>query len=624
MEFFSIKPKEFSETSISGQKGNNAISALANLSNSFRDLLAKTGANVDKGFEILSQQMGNSALPERVEREAPVDANAGGRQDGGADRSEDHVGRAENPARGDDGQDDDRPDDRNRDQAAGTDDRDARPAGDADGNQTDSVADRNSGNEDNASENQADAGGHSNDSAEATDSGAGDGDEAAGNAGSQANTASGENAATNTTDKVTDAAIAGAGKQTAELALSGVVALAQTGEIKGQGQEHSAERASAGAQRENAIQGLTAALGNVTKQNTQGQTGEGKSNAANTATHASAKAQANANQNAAFKASGDDPGAQAAKAATSTDAAQRQAADLAKKVGAGNQVNVRVNVANEGGTVVSRPTNTLANTSQQASDNAGTQQNNQQASQGRTNASLNPAATVHAAPPSQTNAAQGQTAQAGAQAANAQAAATGADAKGAAQAAQQGNAGAQAASGGASEGNATNAATNANDANQAQRNAAAQAEKPERPQLPRQPIADQVSVQVTKAIKAGLDRINIQLKPESMGRIDVKLEVARDGQVTAVVVADNKDTLDLLKRDGQELARALQEAGLKADSGSLNFSLRGQQGQENPAESAGGGAGSDNADNAEDVPGLEVAEAAHADIISETRVDIRA
>jgi len=48
-----------------------------------------------------------------------------------------------------------------------------------------------------------------------------------------------------------------------------------------------------------------------------------------------------------------------------------------------------------------------------------------------------------------------------------------------------------------------------------------------------------------------------------------------DGRVSAVVTADNKDTLDLLQRDQRALERALQDAGLKADSGSLSFNLRG-------------------------------------------------
>jgi flagellar hook-length control protein FliK len=41
------------------------------------------------------------------------------------------------------------------------------------------------------------------------------------------------------------------------------------------------------------------------------------------------------------------------------------------------------------------------------------------------------------------------------------------------------------------------------------------------------------------------------------------------------VTVDNRDTLELLKSDARGLERALRDAGLKADSGNLSFSLRG-------------------------------------------------
>jgi hypothetical protein len=88
--------------------------------------------------------------------------------------------------------------------------------------------------------------------------------------------------------------------------------------------------------------------------------------------------------------------------------------------------------------------------------------------------------------------------------------------------------------------------------------------------------ADQVAVHITKAIDDGLDRITIQLRPEHLGRIDVRLDVASDGRVTAAIAADRPDTLNLLQRDAGALARALQDAGLRADAGSLSFNLGGQ------------------------------------------------
>ncbi|MFZ0694214.1 MAG: flagellar hook-length control protein FliK [Alphaproteobacteria bacterium] len=87
---------------------------------------------------------------------------------------------------------------------------------------------------------------------------------------------------------------------------------------------------------------------------------------------------------------------------------------------------------------------------------------------------------------------------------------------------------------------------------------------------------DQVAVHITKAVGDGLDKISIQLKPESLGRIDVQLQVAHDGRVSAVIAADRQDTLSLLQRDARSLQQALSNAGLRTDTGSLSFNLSGQ------------------------------------------------
>jgi hypothetical protein len=71
-----------------------------------------------------------------------------------------------------------------------------------------------------------------------------------------------------------------------------------------------------------------------------------------------------------------------------------------------------------------------------------------------------------------------------------------------------------------------------------------------------------------------MDRIEIRLKPEALGRVDVRLELGPEGRVVATVTADQRHTLELLRSDARSLERALQEAGLQTDSGSLNFNLR--------------------------------------------------
>lgn len=91
------------------------------------------------------------------------------------------------------------------------------------------------------------------------------------------------------------------------------------------------------------------------------------------------------------------------------------------------------------------------------------------------------------------------------------------------------------------------------------------------------PASEQVAFQIVKLAKTGTDRIKIQLSPEDLGRVDIRLDMHKDGSVKAVISADRPETAAWLERDAKQLERALQDAGLKTDSNSLEFSNRGQQ-----------------------------------------------
>jgi hypothetical protein len=93
------------------------------------------------------------------------------------------------------------------------------------------------------------------------------------------------------------------------------------------------------------------------------------------------------------------------------------------------------------------------------------------------------------------------------------------------------------------------------------------------------PIFEQVSFNVKTMIKDGSHKISIQLDPADLGKLEIKLHVAENGKTIVHVIADNKDTLEVLRRDTAGLERALSDAGLKTDTGSLNFNLRGQSEQ---------------------------------------------
>lgn len=89
------------------------------------------------------------------------------------------------------------------------------------------------------------------------------------------------------------------------------------------------------------------------------------------------------------------------------------------------------------------------------------------------------------------------------------------------------------------------------------------------------PVGEQVALNLKQALAADNNQIRIQLKPASLGTIDVKLNLTQDGRVSAVISADRSDTLNMLKQDSATLQQSLRDAGLNADSGSLSFNLRG-------------------------------------------------
>lgn len=94
-------------------------------------------------------------------------------------------------------------------------------------------------------------------------------------------------------------------------------------------------------------------------------------------------------------------------------------------------------------------------------------------------------------------------------------------------------------------------------------------------------VMEQVSVQIDKQVKDGADTIKIQLKPHELGKIEIKLEVGADGRVSATVTADKPETLAMLQKDAKGLEKALEDAGLKPDSASTTFSLKGGEQQQN-------------------------------------------
>jgi flagellar hook-length control protein FliK len=88
-----------------------------------------------------------------------------------------------------------------------------------------------------------------------------------------------------------------------------------------------------------------------------------------------------------------------------------------------------------------------------------------------------------------------------------------------------------------------------------------------------------VPVEIGLKTLAGVTHFEIRLDPVDLGRIDVRLDIDKDGEVKAHLTVDRVETLALLQRDAKTLERAFEQAGLKPSEGGVDMSLRDQQGQ---------------------------------------------
>ncbi|MGE5202185.1 MAG: flagellar hook-length control protein FliK [Acidobacteriota bacterium] len=134
---------------------------------------------------------------------------------------------------------------------------------------------------------------------------------------------------------------------------------------------------------------------------------------------------------------------------------------------------------------------------------------------------------------------------------------------------------------------------------------------------------EQVAAGIKQAAKGGLDRIEIQLKPPALGAIDVRLELAHDGRVNAVISADRSDTLMMLQRGSGDLQQALRDAGLQTDAGSLSFNLRGDAQANNQGGSQTGNGGTSTAGGSAGDPGPAPAAPAAASALHAGLLDIQ-
>jgi chemotaxis protein MotD len=88
-------------------------------------------------------------------------------------------------------------------------------------------------------------------------------------------------------------------------------------------------------------------------------------------------------------------------------------------------------------------------------------------------------------------------------------------------------------------------------------------------------VTNLAAVIAAKAL-SGAKSFEIRLDPAELGRVEVQLNVDRDGKADATITAHRPETLALLMGDSRNLERTLKDAGLDVSNSSLNFSLKGE------------------------------------------------
>jgi flagellar hook-length control protein FliK len=97
-----------------------------------------------------------------------------------------------------------------------------------------------------------------------------------------------------------------------------------------------------------------------------------------------------------------------------------------------------------------------------------------------------------------------------------------------------------------------------------------------------------LALQIAVTAQSGKSRFEIRLDPAELGRIDVRIDVDRHGQVTSHLTVEKPETLAMLRQDAPQLQRALDNAGFKTGDSGLQFSLRDQSWSgQNPGDDAG-------------------------------------
>ncbi|MGB0934806.1 MAG: flagellar hook-length control protein FliK [Alphaproteobacteria bacterium] len=86
-------------------------------------------------------------------------------------------------------------------------------------------------------------------------------------------------------------------------------------------------------------------------------------------------------------------------------------------------------------------------------------------------------------------------------------------------------------------------------------------------------LAQQLTIDMQKAVTHQRDEIRIQLKPAELGSVHARLSIDGDGRVTAVFNVEDPNTRDYMRQHQDELARAMKENDVNLNMGDMEFNL---------------------------------------------------
>ena len=87
-----------------------------------------------------------------------------------------------------------------------------------------------------------------------------------------------------------------------------------------------------------------------------------------------------------------------------------------------------------------------------------------------------------------------------------------------------------------------------------------------------------LAAQIAKKLEGRLTRFDLELNPQGLGRVDVRMEIGATGRISAAMTFDTPAAAAELRARANELQRHLEQAGFDL-SGGLSFDVAGDRGQ---------------------------------------------